>query len=92
MKVHVWRSHLESLPGADSIARIMPMVSPKFLGCGSYKEDHMHLFRDCPLASATRIKFLPHTDPNTHKMFFELYWKNWLDFNLVGFLLSLIHI
>jgi len=75
LKVHVSRSYLASLPVATLLARFMPIVSPRCLGCDSAAEDHIHLFRDCPLARATWFKFLPQLEPNLYTLFFGLPWK-----------------
>ena len=51
--------HHHSLPVAAFIAHFIPVVSASCVICGNDMEDHLHLFRDCPFASATWTKFLP---------------------------------
>ena len=59
MKFHLWLLLHKSLPVASLLHHSIPTISAQCVICGSSEEDHLHLFRECPFASATWTKFLP---------------------------------
>lgn len=70
MKFRMWRMGYESLPLAAKLMKILPSFDPHCVICLHASEDHLHLFRDCPLATATWTHFLPIQDPAFYDNFF----------------------
>ncbi|XP_056698546.1 uncharacterized protein [Spinacia oleracea] len=84
-KMLLWNCCHEILPVAASLNQRIPNISPICSRCQHQREDHLHLFRDCPQSSVLWSFIFQRVWNSEHFQFCAFYnssWKDWINFNL----------